>query len=87
MGIDSEARRLKRIPIDPRSLFDFLKSGNKTLEVSGFPADAQFRGVSFDAVSNSWQMFIEHESFEHVPPYEVVPELVPRVRIVLNSIE
>ena len=78
-------RRLKRVPLDPRIIFDFLKTGSKTIAVSGIPAVAQFRGVSFDAPSGYWQMFIEHESFEEVPEYNVVPELVPTM--VLTSEE
>jgi len=80
-------RRLKRVPLNPKILFDFLKSGIKKLSVIGFPADAEFRGVSFDAPSNSWQMFIEHESFEEVPEYDVVPELIPQVTVLIEDVE
>lgn len=75
-------RRLRRIPIDPRQIFALFElSKGKILDVEGYPDGSQYVGVSFDAPSNTWQMFISHPSFEEVPENKTIPELLIQIKV------
>lgn len=70
--------RLKRLNITPELLVIFFIQGNTwNCHKSEIPEDAQFRGISHDYNSNTWNIFISHESFEPVPENTPVPLVGP----------
>lgn len=49
------------------------------LKIQGIPEGAQFRGFSQDWEKNQINLFVEHESFDDIPPGQITPELIVTV--------
>lgn len=77
---DLLSKRLRRVIISPNTLGSFLTFDGMFKAVEGIPKGSSFRGFSFDALSNSFFVFIEHPSFDEIPEGDVIPMLDIRVQ-------
>ena len=69
------AVRVKRIFVSPQVLMSMLTEGERAFCIKGIPKDASFRGFQLDSMNNCITLFVEHNSFPEVMPYET-PELI-----------
>lgn len=75
----SEGRRLRRVGIHTDLLVEMLTTdwtvGRDSIVtcVDGLPKDAKWIREGYDPLTGSWQIIFEHESFEPVPPNEIIP--------------
>jgi hypothetical protein len=57
-----------------------LRPGSFKWATDGIPVDVEYLGVTFDAPSGTWQIFITHPSFDEVPESTVIPQAVVDIR-------
>ena len=69
-------RKLKRISILPEMFLNLMIPGRWKWATDGIPSDTQYFGMTFDAPSGTWQIFITHDSFEEVPEGSIIPQAV-----------
>jgi len=69
------AVRVKRVFVSPQVLTKIMTEGERGFCTKGIPKDAKFRGFQFDQTRNAITLFVEHESFPEVMPYEVPEEI------------
>lgn len=71
-------RRRAVLQIDGQFLIDIFKEGEdlRCYKVTkGIPTDAKIAGAEYNSVYDRWEIAIESESFEEVPPWETLPIL------------
>lgn len=75
----SEGRRLRRVGIHTDLLVKQITTGwtcgrdSIVTCVDGLPQDAKWMREGYDPLTGTWQVIFEHESFEPVPPNEIIP--------------
>lgn len=73
-------RRMQRISIDPRMFLEMMRPNTCKWATDGIPSDVEYMGMTFDAPSGTWQIFITHDSFEEVLENTVIPQAIVRFR-------
>ena len=80
-------RRMKRISIDPQMVLQMMLPGTWKWATDGIPADVKYVGVTFDAPSGTWQVFISHDSFDEVPEHTIIPQAIVNFKSEPVSVE
>jgi hypothetical protein len=67
--------RLKRIVISPEALIHIMSNDTAWRVFKGIPKGSKLRTFTIDPHSGALYLFVEHESFELIDPYQVAPFL------------
>lgn len=68
--------RIKRIAFAPEMILDlFTTSDQMDISCVGLPTGCAYRGMIMDPTTGELVLFIEHESFEDIPPKSAPPLL------------
>ena len=68
-------RMWKAFVVSPESLVRALMTGEAWYVVEGIPRDARLVGYTFDPISATFRLMIEHHSYPQVHPAEYLPEV------------
>lgn len=87
MGAQINTRRLKRLEIDPQILIELLAKGvtkpfhdGRAVITEGVPDGAKAVGAAYDSRTGSIVVVFEHDSFDEVPEFNVIPPFTPTIR-------
>jgi hypothetical protein len=67
-------RRVKRVVVDPKFLFDLLYSNRTVFIYNELPEECKFEDVVFNYLSRKINLIISNDKFEEVAEGEIIPE-------------